>query len=393
MNFDLTEEQKIVRQTAREFAQREIAPIVEALDAAGTYDRNVLQRMAELGFLGGTIPERYGGSGLDYISLALTCEEIERADTSFRALLSVHLALNSLTLLQWGTEEQKQRYLAPQARGEKLAAFALTETNAGSDAGAILTLARREGDSYLINGGKIWVTAATLADHFLVFATIDRRAGKKGLCAFLVERSFPGVSSSPLAGRLGLRTADIGELTLQNCRVPKENLLGEEGEGYKIALSALDHGRYTVAAGAVGLAQACLDSSLGFARERQAFGAPIGTFQLAQNMIAEMVAGISAARLLVWQAGDLKNRGLRATQQTSLAKWYACDVAARCADHAMAIHGSAGYTNEYPLERYLRNARGNLLTEGTPQIHTIIQAEYALGYRTDKPLRCPPPTL
>ncbi|MCL4458430.1 MAG: acyl-CoA dehydrogenase family protein [Chloroflexi bacterium] len=391
MDFELTEEQKLVRDMVRDFAQKEIAPKAQENDEKGYFDRSIVDKMAELGLLGGPIPEKYGGGGLDYISLALTCEEIERVETAFRVVLSVHVGLNSLTLLQWANEEQKQKYLLPQARGEKLATFGLTEPGCGSDAANIETTAVRDGDYYILNGTKMWISLADVADNFLIFATIDRQKKHKGICAFIVERSFPGVSNAPIHGKLGVRAGDTGEIILQDCRVPKENLLGQEGEGFTIAMSAIDQGRFTVAAGAVGLAQACIDACVKYANERYAFGQPIGKFQLVQQMIANMVAGTEAARLLVYRAGYLKNKGIRNTRETSLAKWYACDVAMQAAEDAVQIFGAYGYSNEYPVERYFRNAKGAVIYEGTAQIHTLMQAEYALGYRKDKPLHCPQP--
>ena len=391
MDFELSEEHRLVQQTVRDFAQERIAPRARENDEQGYFDRSIVESMAELGLLGGPVHERYGGSGLDYISLAITCEEIERAETAFRVVLSVHLGLNSLTLMQWANEEQKQRFLVPQARGEKLAGFGLTEPGAGSDVANLRTTARRDGDSYILNGSKTWISLADVADNFLVVASLDPSQKHRSLTAFVVERGMPGFSTSTIHGKLGVRAGNTGELYFEDCRVPVENRIGEEGEGFKIAMSALDFGRFTVGAGAVGLAQACLDASLDFARNREAFGQPIGRFELVQQMIANMVAGTEAARLLIYRVGWLKNQGRRTTRETSLAKWYACDVAFRAANDAVEIHGAYGYSNEYPVERYLRNARGAQIYEGTREIHTIMQGEYALGYRVDKPLRCPPP--
>jgi len=328
---------------------------------------------------------------MDYIALALACEELERLDSSFGVILSVHVGLNSLTLLQWGSEDQKARYLVPQARGEKIAPFALTEPDAGSDAARIQSTARREGDYYILNGYKNWSSVAAYADHFLVIASTDPTRAHRGLSAFIVERTFPGVITGTVHGKLGVRAGNSGTLRLENVPVPVENRLGEEGEGFKIAMSAIDQGRYTVAAGAVGLIRACLEASIAYARTRHTFGQPIGRHQLIQEKIARMVADLEAARLLVYRAGWLKNHGRRSTRETSLAKWVATDAAMRAALEAVQIHGANGYTNEYPVERYLRNAKGAQIYEGTSEIHTILQAEYALGYRQDKPLRCPQP--
>jgi len=391
MNFQLTDEQLQVRDMVREFAGREVAPHIQEWDARGEFHPEVLRQMGELGLLGLPIPEEYGGAGFDYVALALACDELEYVDTFMRVAMSVHVGLNSLALLQWGTEEQKRRWLVPQATGEKLATFGLTEPNAGSDAGSIESTAVRDGDGYLLNGTKMWISLADVADHFLVFASLDRSQKHKGLAAFVLERGMPGLTTSTIKGKLGVRAGNTGELAFDNVRVPLENRIGEEGEGFKIAMSCIDQGRFTVAAGAVGLTRACLDASVAYANDRHAFGAPIGRLQLVQQMIAKMVAGYEASRLLVMQAAELKNRGIRNTRETSLAKWYACDVALQSADDAIQVHGSYGFSNEYPVERFWRNARGAVIYEGTREIHTLLQAEYALGYRQDKPLRCPQP--
>jgi len=388
MDFALSEEHEMVRKMVREFALREIAPTIKENDRAQTFDRSLLPKMAEQGLLGICIPVKYGGAGMDYISLGLACEELERVDTSARVILSVHVALNSLTLLQWGTEEQKREYLVPQARGERIATYALTEPNAGSDAAAIQTTARRDGDSYILNGEKMWISLADVADNFLVIAYTDKSQRHRGISAFIVEREFPGVTTATIHGKLGIRAGNTGSISLQDVRVPAKNLLGQEGEGFKIAMSALDNGRYTVACGAVGLIQACLDASVRYAKERMTFGVPIGQHQLVQEMIAKMVQRLEAGRLLCYRAGWMKNQGLRNTRETSLAKWYACDAAFESAADAVQIHGAYGYSDEYDVERYLRNAKGAVIYEGTREIHELIQAQYALGYREDRPLRC-----
>ncbi len=390
VDFSLTDEQRLVRDSARAFAEAEILPHIRAWDLDGGYPRGLLDKLAELGFLGAPLPERYGGAGMDYLSFALLCEELERADTAFRVVQSVHVALNSLTLLQWGTEEQRQRWLVPQARGEKLATFGLTEPGVGTDAGNLATTARRDGDSYVLNGQKQWISLADLADHFLVFATVDRSLRHRGVTAFLLERGMPGLSTGTLHGKLGIRAGNTGIINLDEVRVPAEHRIGEEGEGFLVAMSAIDQGRYTVAAGAVGLAQACLDASLGYARERRTFGEEIGRHQLVKQMLANMVKGIEMGRLLVWRAGWLKNQGLRNTRETSLAKWHATEHSVQCALDAIQIHGANGYSNEFPVERYLRNSKAAVIYEGTSQLHTLIQADYALGYREDRPLRCEP---
>jgi glutaryl-CoA dehydrogenase (non-decarboxylating) len=292
--------------------------------------------------------------------------------------------------MQWGTDDQKQRWLVPQARGEKLATFGLTEPGAGTDAAAIATTARREGNEYVLNGSKQWISLADIADHFLVFATVDRAKRHRGVTAFLVKRGTQGMSTGTIHGKMGIHAGNTGTIAFDEVRVPVEDRLGEEGEGFTIAMSAIDQGRYTVAAGAVGLAQACLDASVKYARERRTFGEEIGRHQLVKQMLAHMAQGIEAGRLLVWRAGSLKNRGERNTRETSLAKWFATDHAVQSALDAIQVHGANGYSNEFPVERYLRNSKAAVIYEGTSQLHTLIAADYVLGYREDRPLRCPP---
>ena len=291
MNFDLTDEQKQVQSMVREFAAREIAPYIQEWDAKSEFHREVLDKMGELGILGLPIPEQYGGLGLDYVSLALACEELEYVDTFLRVIMSVHVGLNSLALLQWATEEQKQRWLTPQAQGQKIGTFGLTEPNAGSDAGSIESTVVRDGDSYVLNGSKLWISLADVADHFLVFASMDRSKKHHGLSAFVLERGMDGFTTGSIKGKLGVRAGNTGELAFNNVRIPIENRIGEEGEGFKIAMSCIDQGRFTVGSGAVGLTRACLDESVKYANARMAFGQPIGKFELVQQMIAKMAAG------------------------------------------------------------------------------------------------------
>ncbi len=391
MDFELNDEHMQVRDMVREFAQREVAPYIREWDAEGKVDRGFIDKLGETGILGLPIPEEYGGLGLDYVSLALACDELEYVDTSLRVIMSVHVGLNSLALLQWATEDQKQRWLVPQAQGEKIATFGLTEPAAGSDAGAIESTAVRDGDGYVLNGSKMWISLADIADHFLVFASTDRSLKQRGLTAFVIERGMAGFTTGSIKGKLGIRAGNTGELAFNNVSVPVENRIGEEGEGFKIAMSWIDQGRFTVAAGAVGLTRASLDASVKYANERHTFGQPIGKHQLVQQMIAKLVAGHEASQLLVYKAAALKNRGIRNTKETSLAKWYATDAALQAADDAIQIHGSYGFSNEYPVERFMRNARGSVIYEGTREIHQILQAEYALGYREDKVLSHPQP--
>ncbi len=390
MDFELTEEHKMVARMVRDFAEKEAAPYIKEYDRAHKPFTKAIERMGELGILGICIPVRYGGQGMDYISLGLACEELERVDSSLRVVLSVHVALNSLGLLQWGTEEQKQRFLVPQARGERFAAYALTEPGAGSDAAALSTTARREGDVYILNGEKMWISLASVAHNFLVFAVTDPQAKPRhrGITAFIVEREMKGVTTGDIHGKMGVRAGSTGWIAMEDVEVPVENRLGEEGEGFKVAMSCLDNGRYTIGAGATGLIRACLEASVKYARERKTFGKEIGQHQLVQQMIAHMKRDYEIARLLYLRAGWLKNQGIRNTWQTSLAKWFATEASFQAASNAVQIHGAYGYSDEYDVERYLRNSKGACIYEGTTQIHEIIQAQYALGYREDRPLRC-----
>src|SRR5690625_2005121 len=386
MNFEFSDEQKMLRQTVRDFVDKEIMPNIAEWDREGKFEPSIMDKLAELGLMGVCIPQEYGGSGMDYNSLAIVCEELERGDTAFRTAVSVHTGLNSMTLLQWGNEEQKQKYLVPQAKGELIGAFGLTEPGAGSDVASMQATAVKDGDYYILNGQKTWISLSDIADTFLVFAYTDKSKKHHGISAFIIDRDMEGFSSQPIKGKMGIRAGNTGEIFFENLKVPKENLIGEEGEGFKIAMSALDNGRFTVAAGAVGQIMACLEASVDYCHERETFGKPIGQHQLVQQMIANMEAGFQMSRLLVYKAGELKNKGVRNTRETSLAKWQACDFANKAADDAVQIHGAYGYSNEYPVERYLRNSKAPVIYEGTREIHTVLQAEYVLGYRKDKPL-------
>ena len=390
MDFALTDEHRMVQHMVKGFAQKEVAPIIKEYDRKQAMAPFVLPRMGELGILGICLPVRYGGQGMDYIALGLACEELEAVDSTLRVVMSVHVGLNSLALLQWGTEEQKEQFLVPQARGEKIACFGLTEPGAGSDVAAMDSTARLSGDKYIINGEKMWISLATVADHALIVARTNPDASDPhdGLSAFMVELDRPGVSCGDIHGKLGVRAGSTGWLAFQNVEIPRQNLIGEEGEGFKIAMSCLDNGRYTVAAGATGLIRASLESSVKYAGERRAFGREIGKFQLVQQKIAYMVQSFEAAQLLYLRAGWMKNQGVRNTRETSLAKWFATDASFDAASEAIQIHGAYGYSDEYDVERYLRNAKGAILYDGTSEIHQLMQAGFALGYRDDVPLRC-----
>ncbi len=381
MDFNLSEEQRLIQDTVRQFVDERVLPVAVENDINHKLDRDLIDGMAELGILGIIIPETYGGAGLDYVSEALACEEIERGEAAFRTLISVHVGLNSSTLLKYGSEEQKQKYLVPQAKGEKLACFGLTEPGAGSDVAAMRTTARREGDAYVLNGQKNWISYASVADHALVFAKTDPAAKHKGISAFIVEKGTRGFTTVDTENKLGVWAGSTGELFFENVEVPAENLVGDEGQGFEIAMYGLDQGRFTVAAGAVGVIRACLERSTEYANERSTFGQPIGKYQFVQDMIATMVLGYETSKLLVMQAAWMKDEGRRNTRETSLAKWHATESAFEAAHLAIQVFGSYGYSAEYGIERYFRNARAPIIYEGTTQIHKLMQAEHALGLR------------
>jgi glutaryl-CoA dehydrogenase (non-decarboxylating) len=329
---------------------------------------------------------------MDYLALGIASEELEYVDTSMRVIMSVHAGLNCLSLLTWGTDDQKQRYLVPQATGDKLATYGLTEPAAGSDARGIQTTAVKKGDRWVLNGEKMWISLADVADNFLVFAWSDADKKKQrdpgGISCFIVERAFKGFSSGTLKEKWGILAGNTGFFKMDDVEVPADNLLGREGEGFKIAMFALDQGRYTVAAGATGLIRACRDASAKYALERKAFGQRIGEHQLVKQMIAKMEADYQISRLLWTRSGALKNAGRRNTRETSLAKWYATVASEEAAGNAVQVHGANGYSDEYPVGRFYRNCKGAVIYEGTREIHTLMQADYVLGFRQDKALRC-----
>jgi glutaryl-CoA dehydrogenase (non-decarboxylating) len=391
IDFELTEDHKAIRQTVRDFALGEVAPRIKELDEKQQFDRSILDKMAELNILGVCIPEEYGGAGFDYISLGLVCEELEAVDTSLRVIMSVHTGLNSLTLYTWGTEEQKQKYLVPQAKGEKIATYGLTEPGAGSDVVGTRSTARREGDEWVLNGEKMWISLADLADNFLFFCWTDEEKRRKrdhtGMSCFIVERSMKGFSSGTIHGKLGIRAGNTGYFSLQDVRVPQANMVGVEGEGFKIAMFALEQGRYTVAAGATGVIRASRDASVAYALERETFGTKIANHQLVKQKIAEMEADYQMCHLLCLRAGYLKNEGRANARATSLAKWQATVRSEKAASMAIEVHGANGYSNDYPVERYLRNCKAAIIYEGTRDIHTLMQADWTLGIKSEKPAR------
>jgi alkylation response protein AidB-like acyl-CoA dehydrogenase len=396
MNFDLTPEQARIQSLARDFAQGEVAPLAREADERGEFPRQLIPRMAELGLLGGPILPEYGGAGMDYVSYALVCEELGRADSSVRGFLTVHVGLVAGCIQEWGSEEQKRRYLPRLASGEWIGCYALTEPNAGSDvAGMEATATRDEGqgqgqgrgtegrgsrDEYLLNGEKIWITNGLSAHVALVFASMDRAMRHKGICAFIVETDTPGFEREPMVGKeLGHRASEHAHIRLKDCHVAAGAMLGAPGEGFRVAMSALDRGRLGVAAGAVGVAQACLDACVGYAKERRQFGQRIADFQQVGATLADMAADVEAARLLVYRAAWAKDKGLPVTRETSIAKLFATEAAVRAASQAVLLHGNRGYSNEYPVERYYRDIKGLQIYEGTSHIQRVIIARELVG--------------
>lgn len=381
MDFDLNEEQKMIQDTIRKFADEEIAPVAAENDKKGEFPRNIFKKLAGLGFMGTPIPEEYGGAGFDFISHAIVAEEIGRVDSSLRGTYSVQVSLVELPIFKFANEEQKKKYLPKLTSGEWIGCFGLTEPNAGSDPASMVTSAREDGDHYVLNGQKTWITNAGIADVAIVYAKTDPQAGPRGISAFFVERGTEGFTTRDLHDKLGLRASNTGEIFLEDCRVPKENMMGELNKGFKVALGTLDFGRYTVAAGCVGSAQGCIDICKEYAKQRNQFGKPIASFQLVQQMIADMVVECEAGRLLVYRAGHLKNKGVPNTRETSIAKYYCSEMVNRVAYKAIQIHGGYGFSGEYDVERFYRDARINTLYEGTSQIQQLIIGAFELGIR------------
>ncbi|MGH2739775.1 MAG: acyl-CoA dehydrogenase family protein [Actinomycetota bacterium] len=378
MEFELTPEQQLIRKSAREFCDREIGPHARDWDRAEEMDRGVVSKLAEVGYLGATIPEAYGGMGLDTISYTLIVEELGRADSSVRGIVSVNVGLVAKTILKWGTEEQRSEWLPGLCSGELIGCYALTEPGHGSDAASLETRAEPQGDEWVITGSKIFITSGTWAGVALAFARTGE-PGPKGITCFLVPTDSKGFSSTRVTGKLGLRAQDTAEITLDAVRVPDANRLGKVGEGFKVAMSALDNGRISLAAGSVGIAQGCLDASLKYALEREQFDRPIARFQLVQELIADMAVEIEAARLLTWRAAAKSDAGEQHTLESSMAKYYASEVAVRAANAAVQVHGGYGYVDEYPVGKYLRDARVATLYEGTSQIQKLIIGRMLTG--------------
>ena len=390
MDFSFTQEQQMTRKMVRDFAQKEIAPVIKEYDRRQEPIPFMLKRMGELGILGLPFPVRYGGQGMDFISWGLACEELEAVDTHLRVVMSVHTGLCGMTLFQWGTEEQKQQFLVPLAKGEKIGCGAFTEPGMGSDVAAMTTSAKRDGDFYILNGEKMWISLASKADLALVTVKTNPlgRKPSEGLSSFIVDLHSEGVKTGDLHGKLGVRAGSTGWISFTDVKVPAANRIGEEGEGFKITMSGFDHGRYTVASGATGIIRASLEASVSYAKTRKTFGKPIAEHQLIQEKIAKMLQDYEIARLLYYQVGWLKNQGKRSTRETSFAKKFATEASFSAANEAIQIHGAYGFSDEYDVERYLRNSKGAVIYEGSSEVQTLIQAGYALGERTDKPLRC-----
>ncbi len=391
IDFELNEEHIALQKTVKEFCAGEVAPFIKEWDEKSHFERSVFDKMGELGLLGVCLPEQYGGAGFDYIALGLVCEELEACDTFLRVAMSVHVGLNCLSLYTWGTEEQKQKYLVPQAKGEKLATFGLTEPNAGSDVIGMRSNAKRVGGDWILNGEKMWISLGDVADNFLFFCWTDEEKRQKrdhtGMSCFIVERTMEGFSSGTLHGKLGIKAGNTGYFTLQDVRVPAANMLGQEGEGFKIAMFALENGRYTVAAGATGVIRAARDASVSYANTREVQGQTIANFQLVKQKIADMEADYEMTHLLWLKCGYLKNIGKSSAKAASLAKWQATTRSETAASMAIEVHGANGYTNDYPVERYLRNCKAAIIYEGTRDIHTLMQADWALGLKKEKQAR------
>jgi len=380
MDFSLTEEQKMFKAMAREFAKRELLPIAREDDRNEYYRPEIIKKMASLGLVGALLPQEYGGLGLDNITYATIVEEIGCVNFAYVVIVfMVQLGLVELTILNWGTREQKEKYLPRLAAGELLGCFGAVEPNVGSDASAVETTALPDKDKWVINGSKTWITSASMADIAIILAQTDKSKGRKGLTTFLVETKTPGFTTQEIKGKLGIRAANTSELRLTDCRIPRENVIGEVGHGLRVVLSAIDNARFAMSAGCVGIAQACIDASVKYAQERQQFNRPIGQFQLIQEMIADMIVETEAARYLVYQVGYLRDKGLPYSRETAIAKYYASKVAMQAADKAIQIHGSYGYSDEFPVERYYRDARVAPVFAGTNEMQKLIIAQHALG--------------
>jgi alkylation response protein AidB-like acyl-CoA dehydrogenase len=372
MDFDLTDEQRLIKATAREFTDNEI--VVQSRENARNhhFDLEIVKKLADQGYLGAIVPQQYGGAGLDYLGYGMVVEEIGRGCSSVRTVVSVQTSLVCSAFLKWGTEEQKQTYLPKLCSGEWLGCFGLTEPDTGSDAANQRTRAVKTDSGWVINGAKMWISMGNYAKVAMIFAQTDPALGYKGLGCFLVDTDQPGFKPQPIEHKMGLHASDTASIALEDVEVGDEALLGGIGDGFKVAMSSLDSGRYSVAAGCVGVCQGCVEESVKYAKERQQFGRPIASFQLVQAMIADMVLKTDASRMLVWRAGWLKDQGRPNTLETSVAKLHATEAAVECANTAIQVHGGAGYVDDHPVERYFRDVRVTTLYEGTSQIQKLI---------------------
>jgi butyryl-CoA dehydrogenase len=372
MDFDLTDEQRLIKETAREFTDKEI--VVQSRENARNhhFDVELVKKIAAQGYLGAIVPQEYGGAGLDYLSYGLIVEEIGRGDSSIRTVISVQTSLVCSAILKWGSEEQKQKYLPKLCSGEWLGCFGLTEPDTGSDAANQKTRAKKTDSGWVINGAKMWISMGNYAKVALIFAQTDPELGHKGVACFLVDTDQPGYKAQTIEHKMGLHGSDTASISLEDVEVSAEDMLGNVGEGFKVAMSALDSGRYSVAAGCVGICQGCVEESVKYAKEREQFNRPIASFQLVQAMIADMVLKTEASRMLVWRAGFLKDQGRPNTLETSIAKLHATEAAVECANTAIQVHGGAGYVDDHPVERYFRDVRVTTLYEGTSQIQKLI---------------------
>ncbi|HEV7527852.1 MAG TPA: acyl-CoA dehydrogenase family protein [Solirubrobacteraceae bacterium] len=372
MDFELTDEQRLIKDTAREFTDKEIVKQTRENARNHHFDLDLVKKIAAQGYLGAIVPTEYGGAGLDYLSYGLIVEEIGRGDSAIRTVISVQTSLVCSAILKWGTEEQKQHYLPKLCSGEWLGCFGLTEPDTGSDAANQKTRAKKTDDGWVINGAKMWISMGNYAKVALIFAQTDPELGYKGLACFLVDTEQDGYKPSTIEHKMGLHASDTASIALEDVHVTDEQMLGGIGEGFKVAMSALDSGRYSVAAGCVGICQGCVEESVSYAKEREQFGRPIASFQLVQAMIADMVLKTEASRMLVWRAGWLKDLGRPNTLETSVAKLHATEGSLECANLAIQVHGGAGYVDDHPVERYFRDARVTTLYEGTSQIQKLI---------------------
>ena len=385
MDLDLTDEQRLIQDTAREFTDREIVPRARDSDRAARFDRALAGKLGEMGYLGAPVAEEYGGRGLDYVTYGLIVEQVGRGDSAMRTVVSVQTSLVCGTIERWGSEDQKRAWLPRLCSGEALGCFALTEPDSGSDAASLRTRATRSDGGWVISGQKMWISLGNVAEVALVFAQTDPEQGHRGLACFLVPTSSDGFDTQEIHGKLGLRASDTAAISLDEIALPADAMLGEIGDGFKVAMSALDSGRYSVAAGCVGICDGCVDASVDYSTERKQFGVPVASFQLVQELIADMVVKRDAARLLVRRAGVLKDKGEPNTVETSIAKLYATEAAVECANAAIQVHGGSGYVDDHPVERYLRDARVTTLYEGTSQIQKLIIGRGATGIDAMRP--------